>query len=237
MDGEGNIIGGGRPAVPQPVANPDDSGNPVALQPVPGVNLDVNQLKQSGTVPFWFWDETVVAGQEYQYRTRLVMYNPLYRYPDPKRLVDPKSAVDATVVSAWVVVPKPVDISGDLAFFIESPLGGGADKVQFHVFKWTNGGWYEDQWTREVGQPVSGTIQLVDKTPPVRIPVDTKYTLVDVQNTSGDMIAVLLSPTGELVTHSALADSSHANADRAQKEGGPSEGDREGPAAEAARSR
>ncbi len=217
MDGEGNIISGNRPTAP--AVNSDDSGNAAPMQAVPGVALDVNQLKQSGTVPFWFWDETVQAGQEYQYRAQLVMYNPLYRYPQPERLVNPNTAKDATVASAWVVVSKPVEISGDLAFFIESPMGGGAgDKVTFHVFKWTNGGWYEDQWTRGVGQTVSGTIQLVDKTPPTRVDVDTKYTLVDVQNAPGDLIAVLLSPNGELVTHSAQADSSHNNTDRADKE-------------------
>ena len=209
----------GHPPIPMPVPDDSENPNPTPMQAVPGLTLDVNQLKQSGTVPFWFWDETVQAGQQYQYRVRLVMYNPLYRYPQPQRLVNPDTAKEGTMTSAWVVVTNPVEISGDLAFFIESPMGNGpTDKVQFHVFKWTNGGWYEDQWTREVGQPVSGRIQLVDKTPPSWVEVDTKYTLVDVQSAPGDLIAVLLSPTGELVTHSAQADRSQFNPDRAKKE-------------------
>ena len=132
MDGEGNIIPAGRPMTGAPV-NPDDSGS-APMQAAAGLSLDVNALKQSGTVPFWFWDETVQAGQEYQYRVRLVMYNPLYRYPDAGRLVEPATAKAGSVAGPWVMVQTPVSIQGIRRFtLIMGFSAGNAQKVPFTI--------------------------------------------------------------------------------------------------------
>ncbi|HUO08549.1 MAG TPA: hypothetical protein VM008_09645 [Phycisphaerae bacterium] len=188
---------------------PDEPVNPVAPQPVPGLTVDVNTLKQQGDVPFWFWDETVDAGHDYQYRTSIIMYNPLFRYPNVQDLKDPGSAKIATVASNWFVVPGTVSVSGDLCFFVENNFGGGgsAQKVPFLIFKWTNGSWCRTNGPANVdlANHVAGQVHIPDSNRGV--PVDTGFTLVDSQiGTGGDITATLLSPSGELITRNSNID-------------------------------
>ena len=209
MDGEGNIIPAGRPMTGAPV-NPDDSGS-APMQAAAGLSLDVNALKQSGTVPFWFWDETVQAGQEYQYRVRLVMYNPLYRYPDAGRLVEPATAKAGSVAGPWVMVQTPVSIQGDTAFYVDNGFGAGnAQKVPFTIFKWTNGMWCRTSGSQTVDLAghVAGRVHSPDANHPFQADVDTGYTLIDAQvGKGGDVTATLLTPAGDLITRNSMTDS------------------------------
>jgi hypothetical protein len=106
-----------------------------------------------------------------------------------------------------------VAIQGDTAFFVDNPVGGAANitKVQFTIFKWTNGMWCRTSGgaTVDLAGHVSGTVHSPDANHPFTTPVDTGYTLVDAQmEKGGDLTATLLSPTGELITRNSMADSS-----------------------------
>jgi hypothetical protein len=179
---------------------------------------DLAQLRALPNIPFWFYDENVAPSQEYQYEVRIVMYNPTYRFS--LGLKDPAMKNQPTLASKWVIIPTPVDVSSDLYFFVDSGLGGtGASttntKVGFRIFKWTNGNWYGTEGTAQPGEPVLGTVRLLDKAN-APVDVDTGYTLVDVlpSGTGSDLTAVLLAPNGELVTRGSKADRVGTNAKR-----------------------
>jgi len=202
--------GAGAPA-PSPVDNPDA----VAPPPTPAVMADPTTLKAQPSIPFWFYDETVDASHDYQYRARIEMYNPVYHYPGG--LADPKMKNQPILASAWVTpAPTTVSVGGDLYFFVNAPIGNGnavPEKVNFSVLKWTNGGWYRTEWNEEPGMQLSGPLRIVDKNTTINI--DTGYTLIDIQSASnGDINVILLTPTGELITHNSKADAAIDGSER-----------------------
>jgi hypothetical protein len=212
--GRGRGPGAVQPGQP----NPDDAAPAAAATPAAPGMPDLAQLRALPNIPFWFYDENVAPSQEYQYEVRIVMYNPTYRFS--LGLKDPAMKNQPTLASKWVIIPTPVDVSSDLYFFVDSGLGGtGASttntKVGFRIFKWTNGNWYGTEGTAQPGEPVLGTVRLLDKAN-APVDVDTGYTLVDVlpSGTGSDLTAVLLAPNGELVTRGSKADRVGTNAKR-----------------------
>ena len=207
--------GGGRlPAPTTPPVN-DEEGAPVAAAPVlPGMP-DLTQLRTQPNIPFWFYDENVVPTQTYQYEVRIVMYNPTYRFS--LGLKNPKMKTQPTIASNWVVIPAPVDISGDLYFFVDNNLGNNKVddvnvKVGFRIYKWTNDNWYGTQGIAQPGMPVNGTVHLIDKAN-ATVDVATGYTLVDVLPSAGgsDLNAVLLAPNGDLIMRQSKFDNAKVN--------------------------
>jgi hypothetical protein len=199
----------------------EDEGAPTPAPVIPGMP-DLTQLRTQPNIPFWFYDENVMPSQIYQYEVRIVMYNPTYRFT--LGLKDPKMKTQPTIASNWVIIPTPVEVSNDLYFFVDSGMGNNAVasteiKVGFRIFKWTNGNWYSTEGTSLAGEPVAGTVRLLDKG---NAPVDvtTGYTLVDVLPGGGgsDLNAVLLAPNGDLVIRASKTDRAGVNPKRQELE-------------------
>ncbi len=196
-----------KPAVEAP---PAASATPAAK---PIVLPDPNTLHSMANVPFWVFDEHVTPGSEYQYQVRVVMYNPTYRFPEG--LKDPKMKDQPTIASAWYTVPGTVDVAPtpiSSSTKTWATASGGSVLVGFWVYKWTSGKWYETEWTVQPGMPISGKVTLKDQGNKV-LEAQTGYSLVDAMPGT-EMRAVLLSPSGELVTRSSLADSPDTNKKR-----------------------
>jgi hypothetical protein len=214
---------GGRPPVAPPQMNDDGGPAPAAVAAVPGMP-DLTQLRTLPSIPFWFFDENVVPNQEYQYEVRIVMYNPTYRFS--LGLKNPAMKNQPTIASEWAVIPEPVTVSSDLYFFVDSGMGGAGAaaatttmKVGFRIFKWTNGNWYGTEGTAQPGEPITGTVHLLDKGN-IPVDVDTGYRLVDVLPTANgsDLNTVLLAPNGDLVIRGSKSDRAGVNTVRQERE-------------------
>ncbi len=101
---------------------PDETAAAAVAPPAaPGGMPALAPLRQLPNIPFWFYDENVAPGQEYQYQVRLVMFNPTYRFP--LGLQNPAMKNQPTIASEWVPVPGTVNVNSDLYFFVDSGIG------------------------------------------------------------------------------------------------------------------
>ena len=180
---------------------PDSAGSatPPAAALVPGTQ---------STTPFWMVDDHLQPGFEYQYRVRLVMFNPTFHLTiedQPAKLEDESKRNEAVIMSAWALVPNSVEVQNDTYFFINGPLGGGQagqQAIGIQVYKWVNGHWHVDHNVfAQPGMPITGKIILP---PPDRklLEVPTGNTVVDVNPVTIDkrdeVEVVLLTPAGEV---------------------------------------
>jgi hypothetical protein len=189
-------------AAPAPVAPPAPAAAPIA-PPAPGAPA----LGERTSVRFWVIDDGVAPGQEYQYRVRVLMYNPTYRWPHA--LQDPKMKEQETIASDWTLVPAPVTVQSSQYFFITggpSGIGGGVpQRINARVFRWKAGIWYMTEVSPLAGMPIIARDMKVGE---AKEDVDTGHTLIDVvPNAAGnDVAAVLMNSKGELITRDARAD-------------------------------
>jgi hypothetical protein len=189
--------GGGVPAGTQPAGV---AGAPPIPVPTP------DQVKVMPVMPFAFWDETVLPGVTYQYRVEVDFINPTFHWNNG--LKDAKMKNQPILTTGWFLIATPVVIHPDIAFFITGAgsMNGGGDTVSARVFKKNNGKWYRGEFITPTGMNISGMIDLVDKEGVPKIEVDTKYTIVDVQQVNSGVHVVLKDPAGNLVTRNSAMD-------------------------------
>jgi hypothetical protein len=111
------------------------------------------------------------------------------------------------LVSKTVMIPNTVKVHSDLAIFVTSAgsMAQNDKGANFKVFKKNNGKWYTNDFVSQAGMPVSGKMRMPDKGRE-ELEVDTKYTVVDVQNTNGNVHVVLRDADGNLVTRDSSTD-------------------------------
>jgi hypothetical protein len=207
------------PYVPPPDPTldiPDESITP----PPPVVGGGPVANPATGSVPFRFYDDSVEPGHLYQYQVRVLYYNPLYRFEGG--LKDPAAKDQPFLASAWVSAqavdkdgkPVPggaVNVEGDVYFFVSAPFGmANKDnpKASIRIYKRSSGKWYKGDFTVQAGQPLSGSVELVDKKPVTTMDVTTPYTVVDVvpDPTGTQQMLILRDEDGRLVERNSGTD-------------------------------
>jgi len=203
---------GARPVVPVPVPPPVVA--PVAPAPVAGAGgpaigapTPMPVLIQNPAAQIVFYDPNVESDRDVQYRFRIKIYNPVFKFNPKLKLNDNAARNEAYLNSDWVEVP-----AGGLAFhtqanqffWLTAGVGGGVDA---RVFKWAGGHWVDTEDPiapgSPVGQPktVPGFIKGLDFT--------TGYVVVDVlpDTPRGDTSVLLLNTaSGMFVTRTLNTD-------------------------------
>ncbi len=182
---------------------------PATLPPPPPPVTDPTVLRTQPLIPFAFWDEGVESDHQYQYQVRVVYVNPTFNWQFG--LKNPKMKTQPTLASAWVPITNPVVVNADIAFFIGGAGNrGGTKTVDVRLYKRTAGKWYRTNFDTEIGMPIAGSVPLVDVKPEIKLDVDTGYTVIDVVGSGNDARAILMDPSGTLVTRDTAEDRAKA---------------------------
>jgi uncharacterized membrane protein YgcG len=121
---------------------------------------------------------SVESGANYQYRTRVLLYN---RYAAvPEQLKEPRAAERLFLVGRWSEPSDPVSIPLDTQFFVTSGGSRGDAKVKVDVFKWFEGYWVRENFTVGTGDRIGGKsrARIPDERPMVDF--DTGSVVVDI---------------------------------------------------------
>jgi hypothetical protein len=210
----GNPNSGGGNPVDDQLMNPVDdqifSPSPTAPPPTAAPARPAGAAAANTTaLPFRFYDDSVEPGHVYQYQVRVVYFNPTFNFA--QGLKNPAMQSEPFIKSAWVMVPSPIDVLSDLYFYVSAPLGNSAGsanpRASLRVYKWKGGQWYRSEWTVQAGQPLGGSVNIMDKKTTEQ--VSTPYNVVDVvPGPNGrDQAVILRGPKGELLERTSSADS------------------------------
>ena len=101
-------------------------------------------LTEMPSVPVRFYDTHVIPGEIYRYEIRVVMYNPVYGFPN--RLNRPALRKVQWLKSPWSAPSESLRVNSDLYFFITGaePARG---IVSFQLFRWVHGQWLDGRST------------------------------------------------------------------------------------------
>jgi len=201
-------VGGARPVAPAiPPAGEGFESSPVAAGG--GAPGSLTPSANPAYSLFWFFDETVVPGEAYEYRTRVVMFNPTYGF-DPRIGLDKDELRSKPFIASNWVAAGNVEIKGNLHFFFSSSSMSN-NSASVRIYKFTLGRWQAADFSANPGSVV-GTTARATRTG-LTVDFSTGYTVVDVIPVgSGNFRVVLLSPSGELVSRTTGAD--QASSDR-----------------------
>ncbi len=197
------------PLPPVPAPSPYAGGAAGgALVPPPAQNVNIAEMVKNPAVQLIAYDPTVQADSEVQYRMRLKIYNPLYKFPANVPLVKAAARKEPYLCSAWVECPADNGTVHTLAnqfFWLTMGVGGGID---VKIFKWAGGRWVATEDTITPGAPVGQP-----RTPPglpKGVDFSTPYLVVDVlpdRPVANDATVVLLNTaSGQVVTRTLSAD-------------------------------
>ncbi len=172
--------------------------------PSQGVGVPGSNIAAVTTLPVIFYDQTGLPGEQYRYEMRVILYNPVFKFP--YHLTDPAAKMKAWLVSAWSKPTEPVKIRQSEYFFLVSSQLGSQGQASFRIFKWVQNVWtVADEWVAP-GQAI-GNVQQVLLVNSVtgalqNQPVDfsTRCTLVDArENASGSSLTIVVEhPNGRL---------------------------------------
>ncbi|MGC9259428.1 MAG: hypothetical protein ACP5I8_05015 [Phycisphaerae bacterium] len=177
------------------------NGFPSGFTPpgVSGANVNVatgpSSLTAMPTVPVRFYDTHVKPGDTYRYEIRVVMYNPVFAFPN--RLNKPALRREQWLYSPWSEPSMPMPVNRDLYFFITSaqPADGS---VSFQLFKWERGQWLDGSQTVHLGEAIGNkeSISVIKSNgtlAPKVVDFATGYVLVDaVERPSGRSVNVVI---------------------------------------------
>ena len=201
---------GGPPMSPWQTGMPP--GGPMGAPPV-AVPADAGRVLSDATPAVWAYDENVLPEHEYQYRMRVLVVNPLFKYEQPKDLKQPELVSKPLLESSWVVAPEKVSIKPSSFFYVmNSGFGASAkDVVDIQIFKFFLGNWYT-AWQKEVraGTFIGDSVTPTNAAAPKAVDYSTGYTVVDIIPAGVDATVVLQSPSGQLTTRNIREDREEA---------------------------
>ncbi len=108
-------------------------------------------LTEMPSVPVRFYDTHVIPGEIYRYEIRVVMYNPVYGFPN--RLNRPALRKVQWLKSPWSAPSESLRVNSDLYFFITGaePARG---IVSFQLFRWVHGQWLDGSQRVRLGESI-----------------------------------------------------------------------------------
>ena len=95
---------------------------------------------------------SLVGGKTYQYRMRVLLYNPYVAQPE--RLADPDDAKRVLLAGDWSPPSEPVFIEPIVQFFLTSSKEDRGE-VSFEMYRWFDGVWVRDRAEAKVGDWVA----------------------------------------------------------------------------------
>jgi hypothetical protein len=157
---------------------------------------------QGTATPVWVLDDSAEPGKEYQYRLRLQVYNPAYRFPHDLEKAEAKLKEAPTLVGEWAMVPNPVTVEPSTYFFVMGGIGGigpAGNSIGAQIYKWSAGHWTLTESRAQAGLQLAGG---------KNSEVTTGHTVIDVvpNGNTGNVTVVLQDLNGELVTRESADD-------------------------------
>ena len=157
-----------------------------------------DQIKTREVQPFTFWDDSVQADHTYRYRVQLQEVNPGFGWKwglaKPELKAEPFIPVKD---EGFVAVPGVIVVHSDIAFFIRGSNLGPSNGISGRIFKQESGRWYWSEFSVQNGMNIAAQINLG---PNNFKEVDTKFALVDFQQSGNNLHVILKDPSGNLVT-------------------------------------
>jgi hypothetical protein len=154
--------------------------------------------------PFTFWDDSVKPDHKYRYQVKIELVNPAFGWKwglAPNQAVTKLDPVIPLKDSGFVAVPEQVVVHSDLAFFIRG-TGVGNTGITGPLFKQEGGRWYSTSFSVPRGMNIAASLTIAGKTQEV----DTKFTVVDYQESGSNVHVILKDPNGNLVTRDSADD-------------------------------
>ncbi len=193
------------------------NGFPQGFTP-PGVNsanasTGPASLTAMTEVPVRFYDTHVKPGATYRYEIRVVMYNPVFAFPN--RLNKPALRQVQWLSSPWSDPSVPMVVNRDLYFFITGAQPNRGS-VSFQLFKWKRGQWLDGSQTVRLGEAIGNRESISAITSngtlaPEVVNFNTGYVLVDaVPHPSDQSVNVIIeSPEHKLHLRNSAWDEAH----------------------------
>jgi len=195
---------------------------------IPGQNRNNNtneipDLMTQEVVTIRFYDENVTPDHEYAYRMRVVVFNPTYRLDMPVK-DNPKASEQPVLFSSWAEAKDAdtgklasIKIDPNLFMFVSRAIGQ-SDAAQFSIYKWDNGTWQRHDESVAPGQQIGRVRSIAGSK---EVDFATGYTLVDIQPDGHGVIAILQTPTGQLVVRDSTADAESPNRKKLESAAAP----------------
>jgi hypothetical protein len=192
----------------QPGVGPRLTGGVPATNPVEaGMPNTIDGLRAMEVQPFTFWDDSVKPDHSYRYQVQVQLVNPAFGWKwglGPNQKVSKADPVIPLDDEKFVAVPGMMVVHPDIAFFVRGLGMGSSSGITGPLFKQDGGRWYLGSFSAPRGVNIAATMTIAGKSQDV----DTKFTVVDYQESGNSVHVVLKDPNGNLVTRDSAEDGS-----------------------------
>lgn len=193
----GTVPGGFRPIAPTPVPGATTAPGPTTLPSTP------DQIKTLEVQPFAFWDDSVKSDHSYKYSLQVQVVNPGFGWKWGLAKKDLKLVPVLPPDNDGIVdVPGIIVVHSDLAFFIRG-TELSSNRIGGQIFKQVNGRWYSTSFSVDKGMDIQAPMNTGGAESET---VDTKFAIVDYQDSNRNVHVILKDPTGNLVTRDSSDD-------------------------------
>ncbi len=114
-----------------------------------------------GSIPIWVHDCSVEPGRTYQYRLRVVLFNPLCGSEQAERAVRRQG----WLTGEWSQWSKPVKTLQDRYFFftgVSSAIASKPSQARLQVYAWERGYWFTQLFYGDEGEAIGGPKDMPD---------------------------------------------------------------------------